>query len=493
MKKVIRLSVSEWIMAIGLLAALGVLMAPVYRLALYSVPYYDDFWYGQHVRNRIADGNTLINTLKGCWDCIVQQWTQEQGTYSSAFMMALVPVAWDSKKYFIGVWAIITALLVGTFSLGWSISKYVFKSNVPQRIIFGAGLSIFLSQLIYSAQQGIYWYDGAVHYTFMHGVLFVMIALLIKLIYADKKKSIISTAIFVYLLSFICAGANFISTLQGAVFIVCIMFLCIIWKKTTWKRLIPAIALYLVGMGLNIFAPGNSYREAYYADVHMGALEAIGNSFVAAFQYLWEMTDFITIVVIICFIPIAWNMVSNIKFEFKYPGLITLLSFCVYATGYTPGFYAMGYAGLARMFCAVKYTLEILIVLNELYWCGWIRKKISLKRPAIEHLNHNVWFYCACLFAMVICFVTSDNQAGHFLAYGSYYYVHTGEAENFYNEYYAWIDEIENGGSEIALDPLNWKPWFLCQKKQLSEDPNAEQNKAMEFWYGKDKIYIKSE
>ncbi len=35
----------------------------------------------------------------------------------------------------------------------------------------------------------------------------------------------------------------------------------------------------------------------------------------------------------------------------------------------------------------------------------------------------------------IMIFQASSNQAGHYSSYGAYYYVHTGEAYNFHQEY----------------------------------------------------------
>lgn len=42
----------------------------------------------------------------------------------------------------------------------------------------------------------------------------------------------------------------------------------------------------------------------------------------------------------------------------------------------------------------------------------------------------------------LMIFKASPNQAGHYSSYGAYYYVHTGEAYNFHQEYLERIEEI---------------------------------------------------
>lgn len=78
------------------------------------------------------------------------------------------------------------------------------------------------------------------------------------------------------------------------------------------------------------------------------------------------------------------------------------------------------------------------------------------------------------------------------MCYGAYYYVHSGEAFNYYNEQLAREENIKKSGADVELEPLVWRPWFLCKKIELSEDTHAEQNVAMARWYGKSSICVKS-
>ena len=59
-------------------------------------------------------------------------------------------------------------------------------------------------------------------------------------------------------------------------------------------------------------------------------------------------------------------------------------------------------------------------------------------------------------------FQVSPNQAGHYSAYGAYYYVHTGEAYNFHQEYLERVEKLLGDEDDVQLQPYHYKPWFLC-------------------------------
>lgn len=91
---------------------------------------------------------------------------------------------------------------------------------------------------------------------------------------------------------------------------------------------------------------------------------------------------------------------------------------------------------------------------------------------------------------MLGVFALSDNPVGNFSSYGSYQYVHSGAAYNFYQEYCERVETIKNGGPQVELEPYFWKVYFLCIG-DLSTDPNAAQNQSIAQWYGKEAVYIK--
>ena len=107
-------------------------------------------------------------------------------------------------------------------------------------------------------------------------------------------------------------------------------------------------------------------------------------------------------------------------------------------------------------------------------------------------MEHYLVYYAVMCLMVLGIFATSSNQAGSFSSYGAYYYIHTGEAYNFYQQYEARIDKIENSGSVVEVEPFYWKPYFLCIG-DLSTDPNSSANRAIADWYEKEAIYVVTE
>lgn len=251
--------------------------------------------------------------------------------------------------------------------------------------------------------------------------------------------------------------------------------------------LIP-LSLYGVAFGINVAAPGNSVRAENFQGC--GALESIGKSFLEAAGSFWELLGPMMFVSVLLFVPVAWNMVRKTDYSFRFPALVSAYSFCLYATGFTSSFYAMGMkAGTSRTWVPIKFSLQMLLFVNIVYWMGWLIKK---RRREAAPAEHYVCYYLAAGVLAVVIFLFSGNQAGSYSSYGAYYYVHTGEANEFRRQYLQRVEEIRSGGREICLEPLTWRPWFLF-KGDLDEDPWASENVSMAMWYDKDLIYIKTE
>lgn len=233
----------------------------------------------------------------------------------------------------------------------------------------------------------------------------------------------------------------------------------------------------------------------------MDALPAIGNSFLEAFRHLGQFTGVMMPAVMLLLVPVIWKMVRKTKVRFRFPGLVLLGSFCLYAAGFTPSLYAMSTSGLARTLNAVKLTYQILLLINEVYWLGWLQGRLDqwgqyarlgwLREglAARDGRRQSVFFFGAVGMLMLGIFLLESNPGRYYSSYGAYHFVHTGEADNFYREYLARVETLKNSGPDVVLEPYHWKPWFICVG-DLSEDPEAEQNRAVAGWYWKESVRV---
>ena len=477
-------------------------LIPLFRLTIYAVPYYDDYNFGRFARAAIEQEQSKWAAISGALDCSRTQWYAWQGTYSSIFFMTLMPAVWGEQYYFLGPVFILLLLLAGSMVFTHVILRKVFRMEKWSSLAIQAVITIAEFMFIYSAQSGSYWYNGGIHYVGMHGfgLLFLSVAICLERAEGRTAKGLLFTASV--LLAMITAGSNFVTALQGLLCLLTILLVSVVVeRRRTGLWLLPPTLVYIIGFGLNVAAPGNSVRARSYVGWGYGPLESIGRSFLEAVKHIPEYTGPVVLMVILLLVPMIWQAVKSTDYRFRYPGIVLALSFCLYATGYTPSLYSLGHAGLSRTLNAVKITYLLLLFLNEIYWIGWLRQllekraeqttgQLTIQKWAIRNGAAAWWFYVLIGVACLVIFRASSNQAGHYSSYGAYYYVHTGEAYNFHQEYLERVAILSGPEKDVQLPAYQFRPWFLCMG-EISEDADNEANRSLAMWYHKDSVTLK--
>ena len=503
-KKILTWKPGEKLLAIGFCLLLLAALIPLFRLTIYAVPYYDDYNFGRFARAAIEQEQSKWAAISGALECSRTQWYAWQGTYSSIFFMTLMPAIWGEQYYFLGPVFILLLLLAGSMVFTHVILRKVLGMEKWISLAIQAVITTAQFMFIYSAQSGFYWYNGGIHYVGMHGfgLLFLAVSICLERAEGRTAKGLLFTASV--LLAMITAGSNFVTALQGLLCLVTILLVSVVLERRKcglW--LLPATAVYIIGFGLNVAAPGNSVRAQSYIGWGYGPLESIGRSFLEAVKHIPEYTGLVVLTVMLLLVPLIWQAVKSTDYRFRYPGIVLAWSFCLYATGYTPSLYSLGHAGLSRTLNAVKITYLLLLFLNEIYWIGWLRQllekkteqttgQLTIQKLTIRNGAAAWWFYVLIGVACLVIFRASPNQAGHYSSYGAYYYVHTGEAYNFHQEYLERVKTLSGNAKNVHLPAYRFQPWFLCMG-DISEDAGNEANRSLAMWYGKDSVTLISE
>lgn len=489
MKKILKAKINMPLLSIGTFLLLIVLAIPIARIMMYCVPWYDDFGYGLYTKNFWELNHSYIEALQGALYNTRTMWYAWQGTYTSCFFMALMPAVWGTEMYRVGLWLILALLILSIFVLVHVLLTDVLKVKDFWICLFLQSIvAITVMVFMRSAIEGFFWYNSAVHYTAMHSLGMMYVASLIKLVYTKGK---VKTGIMVFLsmlFAIVIAGVNNVTVLQVGITIVSILFLGIICKKKRVYLLIPATICYGIGMYYNLCAPGNDKRAVWYESMKLSPIEAILRSFESAFTYLDDFTGLMTLAIIAITVPVAFMVAKKTNFEFKYPLLVFAWSFCLYATGFTPTLYMMGHTLLGRATNMAKVTFQILLFINLFYLIGYIYKVVQ-KKTGIKLKLKPTWSYCIIIgLLMVLIFALEPNKGGKYSSYCAYYFVHTGEAYNYYKEYKYRVHVCETSPeADIVVHPYGYKPWLLCLG-DLSEDPNYEPNKYMAQFFRKNSI-----
>lgn len=492
LNKILSFSPSLPLMGLGALLALVLLLAPLLRLGLYAVPWYDDFNYGGFAKRMMLEEPGIVGAFKGAWDCAKVQWYAWQGTFSSIFFMALVPLLWGEEYYCLGSIFLILILAVSVFTLTGTLTKRVLHVDFFSSLCLQAVTVILVMELVYTTPSAYYWYNPGMHYIGMHSFALLFLALLIRLFTVERIRSLRGVLLILGGMAgaLLTGGSNFVTTLQGLVLLGSLAALVLLTDRKKIWRYLPIMAIYAFAFYKNVSAPGNQVRSAFYEGWGYPPLTAVFRSFVEAFLHLGKFTGWMTLAILILLIPVIWKMVEKSDFSFPLPGLMFAWSICLYASGFTPSLYSLGHAGLSRALNAVRITFQILLVVNEVYWIGWLRLRLKKKNGQVSGAGCPWLYYVLMAMFMLLVVRTSKNPIGDFTSWGAYYYIHTGEAYNFYAEYQERLKLLHSDETDVLFEPYLYKPWMLCLG-ELSEDPGAEENRAMADWYGKNSVALR--
>lgn len=485
MLKILKIRFSDKVLAALSLTALVLALIPLYRLAFYAVPRYDDFGYGLNLWKEQRYGYGLLTVIKAGYETALSSHYSWQGTYSSIFMMAQMPGALGYDRYFIGPMLLITSLVVSVFFMSMVFTKVYLKADVYKRLIFSVIVTLTLTECIYTAQQGFYWYNSGVHYVFMHSLMFMMTAFMVLLYHEKRALARLILFLIVTFLAFVCAGANFVTCVQGFLLLTGYIVLVLIGDARKSVLYLPAFYVYMFGLRLNLLAPGNANRQASYQGE--GVISSVIDSLKQGALNAWKFSGPFVIVLMIIAIPVIRMMVRKSELKFRMPGLFTLLSYCFYCTGYTSSFYSMGNAGLSRTWIAVCFTFQILLFANEIYWIGYlVRCDAAAKLYALTRvrIRHYVLYYAATLVMLLFSFHITQDKIGAVSSFGAYYYIHSGEADAFHDEFLERVRIIETSDrGEVVVPEYAYKPWFLINR-DISGDPSQEENRMMSQYFG---------
>ena len=495
MKRIIQWKPREIITAAGFVFLLLLALVPMIRLCFYAAPFYDDYNYGRYVRYAIEQHEGIIGIFKACYDSARTSYYAWQGTFSSIFLMTLMPGAFGEQYYWIGPAFLIFIFTLAVLCLAHALAKNVLKVGGYNLIAFMSLSALMLLTLVYSAQQGFYWYNAGIHYIGGHSFMMLLVALFLSLGYSlleekiDYVRVVVLTVIGTFLAVMV-GGSNYVSALQGILILSVTGGLTFFYAKKRALILSPIYIIYLLSFAQSVAAPGNDKRAEWYVGWGYSPIKAVCYSFVEAVKWLPKFFGFRTLLFMILLLPIIYRMVKETEFKFRHPWLLVIASFCFYATGFTPNLYATGRIDLARVVNAIKITFQVMLIMDEVWITGYIYQKYLSKKNNIWDGFVHWWAYPIWALALLTVFHFQADKAGNYAPYGAYYYIHTGEAEQYRNQYLDRVQVLTGDATDVIFEPYRFRPWFLCKKEDIKDDPNADINKAMASYYHKNSVRL---
>lgn len=454
-------------------------MIPLLMISFYNHPSADDFAYAVETHMVWKSTRNLFLVIKEAIATSVRYWNRWQGLYTSAFLLALEPGIFGEQYYRITGFLTVGTLVLGNLVFCLYVLHKRLGSGKLAAAAFGMLSAALMLQWMPSTVEGLYWYNGAMNYTFFFGILLLLICTAIDLCRKQSKGAVWGKIIFGILLAVALSGGNHVTAFAGLLIVSGICALCVLNKKKIYaKRVFWVLCFEVAGFLVNIMSPGTKVRSDAFEESR-GILWTIWN----ALKYLLERMDswigLALVVSIVVMLPVIFQCVKKMRaekgFQFPYPLLVFVVSVGLLAAMCCPSYYAMGVIGAGRLVNVVYFAFILLVYVNIFYICGWLDGKMNVGLFG-WNCTHALTVLLL-LFGMVIgCF---EDSAG-FIAWKS---VHSGEALAYsleadarYNRY------LQSAGEDVEVPAFSFYPQLLYYD-DITEDSEDWRNQQVVEYY----------
>lgn len=476
--------ISIKVIAVLLMTAFIVSLIPLLVISFYNRPAADDYSFGILTVHTWRDTHSIFQTILTAFAQVKKTYFDWQGTFSAVFLFALQPGVFGEQYYFITTFLILGSFVFATFYFLFIVCRYYVKIDYSSWIILSVCVLMISIQLVYSARESFFWYNGSIYYTFYYSVFLILFGILLKA-GAKKRGSIIPWVLSSCLAIFI-GGGNYTTALVGAILLFCLAVLFTYQKNPVKNIVWAAFLLLIIGLGISAVAPGNAVRAASPDIKPMTPLNAIFSSFYYAMKKIGEWINLLFITVLIATIPLMWKMAKQMAYSFRYPVLVLVFSFCVFAAQMTPPLYAIGTIGAERQIDIYYYAFVLLSFINFFYCIGWLNKRLEWKNK-IEPAYSIPFVLILLLFLWGGCI--SENYKG-MSSISAYRSIKSGKAQAYASEMDERLTMYHDPLiKDVVVKPLSVIPGVLKPDSVQSDSANW-QNEAIADFYDKDSVSL---
>ena len=370
-------------------AALIATLVPLVLISAYNHSYADDWHYGVWAHLTLQETGSIGAALVTALQQVGKAWFDWQGTYSAIFLMALEPGVFGEQAYVLAAPIVLATLVAGT----------LFFTHVALVELLGAerGAWLAISCAMLSVQlllqpspvEGIFWYNSAIYYTTYHGAALALMGCLLRVCNPALRTRPTGSIIASALLAAFVAGGNFVTALVACEVLIALSAELLVRGRRCALGVLPAFAMMVVGLALSLVAPGNGVRQTtQFPDEGAGVVGTVWRSSLAAFQYLQQWSTGLVLLLLALCAPLVVRIVTRAVsrgWRFRLPGAVAVGSVALFATSFTPTFWAQGSVGPGRV-QNYRFDLFVVLLLVNLVWaCGWLAAR---RRAVYKESSH---------------------------------------------------------------------------------------------------------
>ena len=497
-----RISAEKMTVGAAVLFVLSVL--PILVLGRYSVMCIDDYNYGVRIHDTWMATGSFVQSVQTAIKQTGQVYQSWQGTYASCLLMALCPMNFSYHIAFIVPVIMIGVFTLSVFLVGRQLLVHWLGCE-KKWVSFVLFLLLFMFYQVMEAPfEGIYWYNGAVHYIFMESILFFMLTLVSGCIWSEKKGRAAFWTLLASLLAVVAGGGNLVTGLQAEILLFMLLLYTFVMKKKKTVYVLLPFLFFTAGFLCNVLAPGNGLRAAFDKDTGYSAITAVILSFYYAVVFILRWTESFVILMWAALLPVFWKIAKHASCRFRHPVWVTLGIFCILSAMFTPTLYALGTVGLARVDNIIQMFYYLALFLLTIYWFGWRihresvsgatgddERKISGKGlfGAFLESTGNILTMSVLLLVLILWVMTGDKNT--YTGVSALRSLVNGDAGTYYTEamerYAVYVDESVR---DVVLEPFSAKP-ALFSFEDLTDDSGYWLNLAVADYYHKDSVRLR--
>lgn len=483
-----------WLILMIAVSAISVI--PLLRISFYNHPCADDFNYSILTYHAWQEKHSVWELLKAAWTTSADFWNSWQGLYASAFVLALQPSIFGETYYALtGVATIGVNYVCNLIFAEYVLHKKLHASRL-EAAAFAFLASMLMVQWLPSAVEGIYWFNGAMNYTFFFGVMMLLVTGMISLhTFGRGGMAYLLKTIGTLALGIVLVGGNHVTAFMGILFGVGSCAMAAVLKK---KKILLGNSVVLLGMltgfFMNISSPGTANRQSCFEN-RPGFFGTVRMAISGGIHYIDVWIGLPVMICMVLMLPFVLSAVRRIRREtgytFRYPLAVFIGSVAWICLMFCPPLYAMGVTGAQRLLNVVYFSFIWLMFVNEFYLCGWIDAKINLSGEAGREQGSITFPKSTILTGLILAIGLWLGCYGTSTAYKANVEIATGEARAYSDQAAERYETyLESSGGDVRVEGF-WSKPELLYFDDITLDENDWRNISLRDYYELNSVALK--
>lgn len=396
---------------------------------MYDAPSSDDYEYALQTRAAWDATHSVVEVIRAAALTSGHYWHTWQGLYSSAFIQALMPDIFGAGAYAVTAFLTIGFLMAGNTVLMETLAAKVLGVNRVEQGILVTLCNLAVLQWMPSAVEGLYWYNGAMNYTFYYALTQIAVSIMIRYTLWNSARKDAAALTGLAALGIWIEGGNHVTAVLLLTLFLGFMVLGICLKKRKLYYLAIPFLASLAGFFFNILSPGTKIRQAQFPG-HPGIFLAIKASIGQTLSDLNDWMNFGYLLLLLAAVPIlmtsAARFCEKTKWRFPCPLLVVIASAGCLCLMRSLPYYAMGGPGMGRLTNIIYFAFVPLSMLDVFYLLGWLYAKDLINAGGGHMVTESIWL---CTLLLLLVSFAADNEENNF--YRAYSELHSGELRQY--------------------------------------------------------------